>query len=284
MKFDFAAVDVECANADLASICQIGVATVRAGEIVDTWSQYIDPEDYFDPMNIRIHGIDEITVSGSLTFDEVFAELDERLSGVVVSHSLFDRGSITRAAEKCGLRFDAREWLDSARIARRAWPDQYARRGYGLDKVAADLGIAFGHHGAGEDARAAAEIVLRACATSGVDIDGWLHRLARWTPTMPIRRDGDPEGPLFGEVLCFTGALSLPRGEAANMAAAAGCAVENGVSKRTTLLVVGDQDIRCLAGHDKSANHRKAEALIAKGQAIRILQESDFRRLMGGPG
>jgi hypothetical protein len=31
MRFDFAAVDVECANADLASICQIGVATVQAG-------------------------------------------------------------------------------------------------------------------------------------------------------------------------------------------------------------------------------------------------------------
>jgi DNA polymerase-3 subunit epsilon len=98
---------------------------------------------------------------------------------------------------------------------------------------------------------------------------------------MPIRRGGDPEGPLFGEVLCFTGALSLPRREAANMAAAAGCAVEHGVSKRTTLLVVGDQDTRCIAGHDKSAKHRKAEALIAKGQAIRVLQESDFGRLVG---
>jgi DNA polymerase III epsilon subunit-like protein len=146
MKLDFVAVDVECANPDLASICQIGVATVQAGEIVDTWSQYVDPEDHFHPMNIRIHGVDEITASGSPTFDEVFAELDERLSGIVVSHSLFDRASITRAAEKCGLRLDGREWLDSARIARRAWPDKYARRGCGLANVATDLGIAFDHH------------------------------------------------------------------------------------------------------------------------------------------
>jgi DNA polymerase-3 subunit epsilon len=174
MKLDFVAVDVKCANPGLASICQIGVATVQAGEIVDTWSQYVDPEDHFHPMNIRIHGIDEITVSGSPTFDEVFAELDERLSGIVVSHSLFDRASITRAAEKCGLRLDGREWLDSARIARRAWPDKYARRGCGLANVATDLGITFDHHDGGEDARAAAEIVLRACTTSGMDIDGWL--------------------------------------------------------------------------------------------------------------
>jgi len=283
MKFDFAAVDVECANADLASICQIGIATVKAGKIVNTWSQYIDPQDYFDPMNIRIHGIDEITVIGSPTFHKAFAELDERLPRIVVSHSLFDRASITRAAERCGMRFGSREWLDSARIVRRAWPDKYARRGYGLANVAADLGIAFRHHEAGEDARAAAEIMLHACATSGVDIDGWLNSVASCSSRIPIRRDGDPDGPLFGEVLCFTGALSLPRREAANMGAAAGCAVEDGVSRRTTLLVVGDQDIRCLAGHDKSGKHRKAEALIAKGQAIRILKESDFGRLVEKP-
>ena len=45
-------------------------------------------------------------------------------------------------------------------------------------------------------------------------------------------------------------------------------------------MVVGDQDIRVLAGHDKSSKHRKAEELIAKGQKIRILKESDFTELV----
>jgi DNA polymerase III subunit epsilon len=43
--------------------------------------------------------------------------------------------------------------------------------------------------------------------------------------------------------------------------------------------VVGDQDIVKLAGHEKSSKHRKAEALIADGQGIRILRETVFRRL-----
>ena len=53
------------------------------------------------------------------------------------------------------------------------------------------------------------------------------------------------------------------------------------VTKHTTLLVVGDQDIRALNGHEKSSKHRKAEELMAKGLPIRILTESDFASMVG---
>ena len=66
------------------------------------------------------------------------------------------------------------QWLDSAKIARRAWPERYGRSGYNLANVAADLGISFKHHDALEDARAAAEIVLYACQCTGLEIDGCL--------------------------------------------------------------------------------------------------------------
>jgi DNA polymerase-3 subunit epsilon len=71
----------------------------------------------------------------------------------------------------------------------------------------------------------------------------------------------------------------MVRREAADLAAAAGCTVQSTVTKETTVLVVGDQDIDRLAGHEKSAKHRKAEALIEAGQPIRIVQESDFLQL-----
>jgi DNA polymerase-3 subunit epsilon len=56
------------------------------------------------------------------------------------------------------------------------------------------------------------------------------------------------------------------------------------MTSQTTLLVVGDQDIRKLAGHEKSSKHRKAEELITKGQSIRILRESDFKELVNSTG
>src|SRR5450631_3648417 len=79
---------------------------------------------------------------------------------------------------------------------------------------------------------------------------------------------------------CKCGALSIPRHDAAIAAAASGCRVESGVTKLTTLLVVGDEDIRVLNGHETSFKHRKAESLIGKGQHIRILGESDFGRIV----
>ncbi len=64
------------------------------------------------------------------------------------------------------------------------------------------------------------------------------------------------------------------------MAANAGCEVAASVKKTTTLLVVGHQDIRRLAGHKKSSKHRKADELISRGHQIRILAEEDFRSLI----
>ena len=80
--------------------------------------------------------------------------------------------------------------------------------------------------------------------------------------------------------MVFTGALDMPRHEAADMAAKIGCRVSSGVTKDTTILVVGDQDIERLSGHEKSAKHRKAENLISKGQSIRIIRETDFKELV----
>jgi DNA polymerase III subunit epsilon len=72
----------------------------------------------------------------------------------------------------------------------------------------------------------------------------------------------------------------MVRHDAAVVAANAGCQVDGNVTKHTTLLVVGDQDIRKLAGHEKSLKHRKAEELIGHGQRIRIVGESDFKSIV----
>jgi len=91
--------------------------------------------------------------------------------------------------------------------------------------------------------------------------------------------EGNPDGSLAGEEIVFTGALSMTRHEAAALAAKLGCDVATSVKKTTTLMVIGDQDIRQLAGNEKSAKHRKAEELVGRGQPIRFLKESDFLRL-----
>ncbi len=284
---NFTVIDVETANADLASICQIGLVTFREGAVATAWCALVNPEDDFDGMNVAIHGITDDMVRDQPTLPTVFPKLQECMTGnVVVCHTGFDRCSLVRASEKYTLPTISCTWLDSARVVRRTWP-AYAHSGYGLKNVAKSLGISFKHHDAQEDARAAGEILLRAIAESARSLDDWLIRVRQpisgevaIARAVAIAREGNPEGPLAGEVVVFTGALTIPRREAAALAATAGCNICDGVNKQTTLLVVGEQDIRRLAGHEKSSKHAKAEALIAKGQAIRILIEGDFRRLL----
>lgn len=283
---NFVAIDVETANADMASICQIGVAKYKNGELAEEWSSLVDPEDYFDFINIDIHGITEEDVAGKPTFPEVASQLADFLNGAVcVSHTHFDRVSISRALEKNELPGFDTTWLDSARVARRAW-EEFSWGGYGLANVCNKIGYEFNHHDALEDAKASGRVLLAAIERTGLDISAWLKRVNQ--PIDPnnistgaaIKRDGNPEGEFYGEILVFTGALEIPRREAADLAASIGCAVAAGVTKKTTLLVVGDQDISKLAGKEKSSKHIKAEQLIKKGQSIRILKESDFKELV----
>ena len=185
----FKAVDVETANTDSASICQIGIASVEDGRVADQWKSLVNPETHFDPWNIRVHGITENDVRNSATLGEIRSELSMRLHGaVVVSHTGFDRAAFDRAMARNRLEPLQVTWLDSAKIARRAWPERYARRGYGLKSVAQDLGIRFRHHDALEDARAAAEIVIHACSATGLDIEDWLRRVERPIGERPARR------------------------------------------------------------------------------------------------
>jgi len=278
---DFIALDIELANPSLDSICQIGLAAFT-GDQIELWASYINPEDYFSPLNEAVHGITAEIVRFAPTLPGVIDHLQQTLTQqVVVTHTPFDKLAINRSLERYNLSAIDCTWLDSARVVRRAWTE-YAASGYALAKITQVLGIQFAHHQAQEDARAAGLVLLEAMKKTGLSLEEWLVRVNQ--PIAPgqrakISRRGNPDGPLAGEVAVFTGALSIPRKQASDLAAEAGCDVRTSVSKKTTLLVVGDQDIRKLAGRTKSSKQRKAEALISEGVDIRIVGESDFLRL-----
>lgn len=176
---NFVALDVETANPDVASICQIGLIRYEGGVLQEEWKTYVDPEGDFHWFNISVHGIDRSEVSGAPSFPEISATLRSYLDGTVtVCHTHFDRVAIHRAAERYGVAPPQTTWLDSARIARRAFSER-GLKGYGLKNVCRLLGYEFNHHDALEDARAAAHIVLAASAESGLNIEGWLERIGQ---------------------------------------------------------------------------------------------------------
>ena len=169
----FLSLDVETANFDGASICQIGIGLFEHGELVDTWESLIDPQSHFHWGNIRVHGITEEMVQGAPAFNEVYPVLRKLLAdNIVVHHTPFDIQAFRKAYTRFNLKPINIQWLDSAKIARHTW-SQFSKGGYNLANVANHLGIEFRHHDALEDSVAAGKIVAEACRMTGRKVEDW---------------------------------------------------------------------------------------------------------------
>ncbi len=190
MAREFTAIDLETANPDAFSICQIGIGRFHDGELADEWMTYIDPEAKFNRDNISIHGITQAAVQGWPKLPDVAERLHEMLDGrIVVSHSQFDRVALEQAFDRRDIaRLDCK-WLDSAKIAQRAW-EGFARRGFGLENLCRILGYRYQRHDALGDAKAAGMVVLAAVEQTGIDLYQWLQQVELPIdegPRLPIR-------------------------------------------------------------------------------------------------
>lgn len=284
-RFRFIALDVETACSDVASICQIGLACVQPDDQIQTFSMLINPRTRFDPFNIRLHGIGPDHVAQAPGFaDALDALLPLLTQHHLVQHSNFDKQAVNAACRSCNIDAPDLRWSDSVTIARRAWPELKGNGGHGLANLKRRLNLQFHHHDAGEDARAAAMVVQHAERHLGLSFEELIKPADKTRHSAAISMAGNPSGPLAGSVVVFTGALGLSRPEAAALAVRVGMSVRPGVTRQTTHLVVGDQDLTVLAGHAQSSKHRKAEEMQRAGHPIRIIGESDFRTLVAGCG
>ena len=71
----FVVLDVETANPDLSSICQIGIACFRDGRLESSWESLVNPEDEFDPLHLSIYGINEAKIKDSPNWAAVYPEV-----------------------------------------------------------------------------------------------------------------------------------------------------------------------------------------------------------------
>lgn len=176
---DFVTIDVETANNDRTSICQIGVACYKNSKLVDEWVTLVYPEGDFLYYNTKIHGITQADVVDAPNFSKVahklYSYLDNR---IVLSHTSFDKNAINDSCKLNNLRIPTSQWLDSTKIVRKTWK-QFSKSGYGLGSMCAFLNFNFGHHNALEDAKACGFIVLKAIEISGIGITEWLNAPGR---------------------------------------------------------------------------------------------------------
>lgn len=172
--FRFIAIDVETAGKTIGSICQIGLCCVGFDGALHSFSTMVDPEGPFEPFNTDLHGIGPDTVKGAPTFPGAFIALSPLLTEhPLVQHSRYDERAMDAACQRYRLPRLTSYWADSVKIAREAWPElKGPGGGHGLGNLKSALGLEFHHHDAGEDAKAAAQVVLLAERVMGKQTAG----------------------------------------------------------------------------------------------------------------
>lgn len=170
----FLAIDVETANYEMRSICQIGIVEYKDGTITPLLSSLINPHTPFNYFNTRVHGITADMVKEAPSFGEIFETLKKHMENkIVVSHTSFDKSAVTAASRYFKTSLINCSWLDSTLIAKRTW-QQFSKQGYGLANLCSFLKFDFNHHDALEDAKACAYIVSKAIEQTGLCINDWL--------------------------------------------------------------------------------------------------------------
>lgn len=274
---DFVVIDVETACSRVSSICQIGIVGFKDGREVFEYETLLDPCDEFSTFNIGIHGISPDHVAGQPTFAEVHPLVGAHLTGrITVAHSFFDKGALGAACRVHEREPIETKWLDSVRVAKRAWPQLPSHR---LNVLSRFLGVRHKHHDALSDARAAGMVIVKAIDHTGIPLADWLK---------PANPKGGPapkaaaDGPLKGHRIAILGA---PRDGALGIwLAGAGARVSASAGTTSTMLVVSSDQPYGKYYH-ASPGYRRAVELRDKGAGIEIVTESDLKeRVRLGPG
>lgn len=168
---DFVALDVETANADWGSICQIGIAVVRDGQIESTQCWLCQPPEslaQFDNSNIAIHGIRPEDVTEASTFAEVLPDVVAAVGDLpLIAHNAqFDFTAISRACAAASITVPQWQFACSLAAARAA---KLAVNSHRLPVVATHLGVSLRkHHDAVADAEACAGIIIQLALRSAI--------------------------------------------------------------------------------------------------------------------
>lgn len=162
------AIDFETASRERASACALGLAVIEDGFVVHERAWLIQPPgNYFEPMNTRIHGIDEDLVAQEPEFDGVWAQIGPYLCGatLLAHNASFDIAVLRASLARYEMEpLHARGYLCTVSMARKVWPQLQNHR---LDCVCGHCGIDLRHHDAASDASACARIALLCASETG---------------------------------------------------------------------------------------------------------------------
>jgi DNA polymerase III subunit epsilon len=162
MSLNFTAIDFETANGNPSSPCAVGLVKVADGKIVDSYQTLIQPpypHDWFDPFNIKVHGIKPQDVATAPSWEQALKEMLHFVAGddLIAHNAGFDMGVLLASIKTIDAEIPDLRYGCSLIMARKT----YNLDSYKLNQVAYAIGHEeFDHHDALADSDACARIVI----------------------------------------------------------------------------------------------------------------------------
>jgi DNA polymerase III subunit epsilon len=178
-----AVIDVETTGLDAATdrIIEIAIIRFEHGEVVERYTQLVDPECELPQETTRITGISASDLEGAPPFSDIAGEVHRRIQdvGVVAYNLSFDRKFVTQALERVGLGWpDDAPCLDPLVFARQFFKNAPRKN---LSAISNLLGIPLEEaHRAAHDAEVAGRVLFAFEERLPEELDDLLVVQSQW--------------------------------------------------------------------------------------------------------
>lgn len=281
---NFVSIDIETTglSPDYDEIIELGAAKYIGGQLVDTFDSLVKPHFPINDFISSLTGITNEMLSDAEMLDTVLPQYLSFIGGMlVVGHNVnFDINFIYDECERCGLVSFSNDFVDTMRLSRRMYNTLPNHK---LDTVAHYFGLsARSAHRSLNDCEIAANCYLKMTEDSErftEAVAAFQKKKEQFHVKNIVAAEGlqNPDSPLFNRVCVFTGALEhFTRSEAAQLVTNIGGICEDNITKRTNILVLGNNDYCKSIKDGKSNKQKKAEKLISEGADLIIIPESIF--------
>ena len=276
---EFTAIDLETTGLSpmFDSIIELAAIRYRGGVAVETYQQLVNPGFCIDDFVTELTGITGEMLERAPSLKETLPGFIDFIGNdVLVGHNVnFDINFLYDNCVELGLPPCSNDYIDTMRIAKRMykeWPD------YRLDTMISELALdtRILHRGVNDAQLAAQGYLTMARQEFFTEAMKPVHNLKA---SDIIAREGyiNPDSPLYGQVCVFTGTLeSFTRREAMQLVTDIGGICGDNVTKKTNLLILGNNDYCKAIKGGKSNKQKKAEKLILDGASLKIIPESVF--------
>lgn len=174
--------DVEYANSKNKSLCQIGLICddfETGNSYYPKLNIYINPEDNFDEICIRVHGITKEKVAEELTFPEVWKEIEKYFTNaIVVGHNIAaaDLDALVKNIKRYNLDIPQLYYICTYELSKEFIP-RFEVENYNLSTLCSYFDIDRGReHDAFSDAFACSELFRTLVQKFAIDIDEYVQK------------------------------------------------------------------------------------------------------------